>query len=281
MLNDQVILLTGCSAGIGHALALELAQRGNRVFASARKLDGLKDLEGEPNIEIVQLDVTDLASMERAVAEVVKRAGRVDVLVNNAGFNLIGPLAEVPLDGVRRLFETNVTGPLALIQMVFPHMAERRSGRIVNVGSVVGLLPTPFAGPYCATKAAVHMLSEVLRMELTPFGIEVVVVQPGGVRSGLADAAAQDLARYAAPSSRYHRAYAGIEKRARASQDRPMESSAFAREIAAAILAVRAPRVVRAGRGARLYPALSRVPAPLRDRLLMRNFGLEQLKARE
>jgi NAD(P)-dependent dehydrogenase (short-subunit alcohol dehydrogenase family) len=280
MLTDQVVLITGCSSGIGQALASELAQRGNRVFASARQLEGLRELRGKPGIESVLLDVTDPASMERAVAEVVQRAGRIDLLVNNAGFNLIGPLAEVPLEGVRRLFETNVTGLLALIQTVFPRMAERRSGRIVNLGSVVGLLPTPFAGPYCATKAAVHMLSEVLRMELAPFGIDVIVVQPGGVRSSIADTASKDLTRYAEPSSHYRPAYAGIEQRARASQDRPMEAAAFAREIADAILAERAARVVRAGRGARLYPALSRLPAVARDKVLSRKFGLDSLRAR-
>jgi NAD(P)-dependent dehydrogenase (short-subunit alcohol dehydrogenase family) len=274
------VLITGCSSGIGQALALELAQRKNRVFASARTAEGLKELAGKPGIESVLLDVTDAASMERAVSEVVQRAGRIDVLVNNAGFNLIGPLAEVPLEGVRRLFETNVTGLLALIQAVFPRMAERRSGRIVNLGSVVGLLPTPFAGPYCATKAAVHMLSVVLRMELSPFGIDVIVVQPGGVRSSIADSASKDLARYAEPSSRYRPAYAGIEQRARASQDRPMETAAFAREIADAILAERAPRVVRKGRGARLYPALSRLPAVARDKVLSRKFGLDALRTR-
>jgi short-subunit dehydrogenase len=208
---------------------------------------------------------------------VVSQAGRIDILINNAGFNLFGPLAEVPLDGVRKLLETNVTGLLAVSQAVIPQMAKQRSGRIVNVGSVVGLLPTPFAGPYCATKAAVHMLSEVLRMECEPLGIEVTVIQPGGVRSQISETGSQGLERYAQESSLYHRVYAYIQKRAQASQDKPMEAEEFARRVANAMLADSAPRSVREGRGAQLYLALSRLPATLRDRTLKKRFGLDQL----
>jgi NAD(P)-dependent dehydrogenase (short-subunit alcohol dehydrogenase family) len=279
MLKDQVVLITGCSTGIGRALAAELAGRGQRVFATARRLEALEPLR-HPAVDRLALDVLDAASIEAAVAEVVRRAGRIDILINNAGVNLVGPLVEVPLESVGKIFDTNVTGLLALTQAVFPHMARQRSGRVVNVGSVVGLLPTPFAGPYCASKAAVHMLSEVLRMELAPFGIDVIVVQPGGVRSQISETASQDLARYAAPESHYRAAHEGIVRRAQASQDRPMESDAFARRVVDAILSDVAPRTVRAGRGARLYPALTRLPVGARDRLLARRFGLTGLARR-
>jgi len=274
-LTNQVVLITGCSSGIGRALSLALHRRGQRVFASARKLASIEDLPCRK----VALDVTDPRSIEAAVAEVTADAGRLDMLVNNAGFNLIGPLAEVPLDGVRTLFETNLTGLLATTQAVIPQMARQRHGRIVNVGSVVGLLPTPFAGPYCATKAAVHMLSNVLRMECAPFGIDVIVVQPGGVRSSIADTAAAGLERYASESSLYGPVHAYIHKRARASQDRPMEAEEFAERISRAILADKAPRSVREGRGARVYPALSRLPGAWLDRVMQRRFGLEELRA--
>jgi NAD(P)-dependent dehydrogenase (short-subunit alcohol dehydrogenase family) len=275
-LSDQVVLITGCSSGIGQALARELHARGQRVFASARRLASLAPLACEK----VALDVTDPGSIAGAVAEVMAAAGRIDMLINNAGFNLVGPLAEVPLEGVRRMLETNVTGLLAVTQAVFPHLAAQRRGRIVNVGSVVGLLPTPFAGPYCASKAAVHMLSEVLRMECAPFGVDVIVVQPGGVRSSIADTAAEGLERYARESSLYRDVHPYIVKRARASQDRPMPTEQFAARVADAILAERAPRHVRAGRGARTLPVLSRLPGPLVDRAMSQRFGLAELSKR-
>src|SRR5690349_7259890 len=117
-LHDQVILITGCSSGIGQALAKEAAARGHRVFATARKPESIAELRG-PKLETLALDVTDDASVASAVSAVVQQAGRIDMLINNAGFNPFGPLAEVPLSDVRRLFETNVVGPLALIQAVF------------------------------------------------------------------------------------------------------------------------------------------------------------------
>lgn len=276
MSSPKVVLLTGCSSGIGRALSLELLQRGCQVFATARRPESLADIV-EAGGTALALDVTDPESVARAVGTAIERAGRIDVLVNNAGQNLIGPLAEIPLDSVRRMLDTNVTGLLGVTQAVFPHMARARSGRIVNIGSVVGLLPTPFAGAYCSTKAAVHMLSEVLRMEAEPLGIDVMLVQPGGVRSNISETGSADLARYESPASLYYNARAGIAKRALASQDRAVSSEDFARDIASAILSPRAPRVVRAGRGAHVYPALSRLPAPARDRLLKRMFSLDEL----
>jgi NADP-dependent 3-hydroxy acid dehydrogenase YdfG len=277
-LANQVVLVTGCSTGIGRALALELAERGQRVFASARKLQSLEGLD-HPRIDKLALDVTDAASIARAVSALIERAQHIDMLINNAGLSVVGPLAEVPLDAVRGLFETNVTGLLALTQAVFPHMAARHSGRVVNIGSVVAQLPTPFSGPYCASKAAVHMLSEVLRMELLPFGIDVIEVQPGAVRSSIADTASLGIERYQNEASRYHAVYQGIAQRARASQERPMEADAFAHVVARALLAERAPRLVRAGHGARLYRALGQLPGAARDRFVARRFGLQGWKA--
>lgn len=276
-LTDQVILITGCSSGIGLALTKELHGRGQRVFASARKPETLSALSCA---ETLALDVTDEGSVKAAVSQVIARAGRIDVLINNAGFNPFGPLAEIPLADARRLFETNLLGPLALTQAVFPHMAAQKSGRIVNVSSVVGVLPTPFAGVYCASKAGVHMMSEVLRMEVAPFGIDVIEVQPGAVRSSIVDNASAGLERYQSDSSRYRHAYPGIRKRAGVSQERPMATEVFAREVSDAILSDKAPRIVRKGRGAKLYPALSKLPGEARDRMLMYQFGLNGLATR-
>jgi len=275
-LEKQVCLVTGCSTGIGRALARELFQRGHRPFATARRVESLAELAAQ-GIDTLPLDVNDPTSVRAAIDAVMAKAGRIDVLVNNAGINCFGPILEVPLSQVREVFETNVLGLLCVMQAVFPHMADRRSGRIVNVGSVVGLLPTPFAAAYCSTKSAVHMLSDVVRMEVKPFGIDVVVVQPGGVKSSIADSASRDLERFRSDTSRYHRAYEGIRKRAYASQDNPMPAEDFARELVAQALEEQAPRVIRLGTGADYLPRLAEMPGEQRDAMLSANYGLDAL----
>ncbi len=272
----QVVLVTGCSTGIGRAVVRELKTRGYRPFATARRPESLADLAAE-GIDTLPLDVNAPKTIEAAVAAVLERAGRLDVLVNNAGINSFGPLMELRLDEVRSVFETNVMGLVAVTQAVFPHMASRGSGRIVNVGSVVGLLPTPFAATYCASKTAVHMISDVLRMEVKPFGIDVVVVQPGGVRSNIAESGLRGLERFRAPTSRYHRAYEGIEKRAQSSQKGAMPTEEFAAELVKRALAPSAPRVVRLGTGADTLPKLAKLPPAVRDRILAARFETDKL----
>jgi NAD(P)-dependent dehydrogenase (short-subunit alcohol dehydrogenase family) len=275
-LQGQVVLVTGCSTGIGRALARELKSRGHRPFATARRAESVADLAAA-GIETLQLDVTDEASIREAVDAVATRAGRIDVLVNNAGMNAFGPVLELSQALVRSVFETNVVGLLAVTQAVFEHMADRRSGRIINVGSVVGLLPTPFAGAYCATKSAVHMLSDVMRMEVKAFGIDVVVVQPGGVKSSIADSGSRGLERFRSESSRYRSAYEGIHKRAYASQENPMPTDDFARDLVALAFATPPPRVIRLGTGADVLPAIAELPGEQRDALLSANYGLDKL----
>jgi NAD(P)-dependent dehydrogenase (short-subunit alcohol dehydrogenase family) len=221
--------------------------------------------------------VTDPGSIRAAVALVLERAGRIDLLVNNAGQSLFGPLAEQPLERLDAVYQINVRGPLAVAQAVIPAMAERGWGRIANVGSMVGVVPTPWTGAYCASKAALHTLSEVLRMEVAPLGIDVIVVQPGAVRSEVASNAPTDLERYAAPGSLYRGAVEHIRRRSQASQRNPTEADAFARALADALTRARAPRVVRLGRGTGFMPILSVLPGALRDRLFARAFGLSSV----
>jgi NADP-dependent 3-hydroxy acid dehydrogenase YdfG len=275
--EEQVVLITGCSTGIGRALARELRTRGHRPFATARRPESIADLAAE-GVDTLQLDVKDTGSIDAAVRAVIDRAGTIDVLINNAGVNIFGPLAETPLDSLREVFDTNVLGLAAVTQAVFPCLAERRCGLIVNVGSLVGVLPTPFAGAYCATKSAVHMLSEVLRMEVSPFGIDVVVVQPGGVKSSIADSGARDLERYRSQRSRYQPVYAGIEKRTYASQDNPMLAEDFARELVEQAFAMPAPRLIRLGTGTDVLPRLAELPGEQRDAMLSAHYGLDALK---
>ena len=274
--KSWVSLVTGCSSGIGRALARELARRGQRCFASARRAESVRELEAE-GLEAVQLDVDDPVGIRAAVDAVLERAGRIDLLVNNAGQSLFGPLAELPLARLDAVYRTDLRGPLAVAQAVVPAMAKQGFGRIANVGSLVGVVPTPWTGAYCAVKAALHTLSEVLRMEVAPLGIEVIVVQPGAVRSEVAVNAPVDLERYSAPDSLYRDAVGAIRRRSQASQRNPTEADDFARALADALTRARAPRVVRLGRGSGAITLLAMLPVALRDRLFARAFGLTGL----
>jgi NAD(P)-dependent dehydrogenase (short-subunit alcohol dehydrogenase family) len=177
-----VILITGCSTGIGRATAERLAKRGHNVYATARNIDTIADLAAA-GCKTLQLDVCDEASMSKAVDTVVAGDGAVYALVNNAGYGQDGPLEEIPMDALRRQFETNVFGLVRMTQLVLPTMRERGAGRIVNVSSMGGKLVFPGGGAYHATKFAVEAISDALRFELRPFGIHVSVIEPGAIRT--------------------------------------------------------------------------------------------------
>jgi NAD(P)-dependent dehydrogenase (short-subunit alcohol dehydrogenase family) len=189
---STAVLITGCSSGIGRATATHLAQRGHTVYASARRLDAIADLEAD-GCRLLELDVTDEASMSAAVATVEAEQGAVGALINNAGYSQSGAIESVPLDDVRRQFETNVFGLVRMCQLVLPKMRAQCSGRIVNVSSIGGTLVFPGGGIYHATKFAVEALSDALRFEVKGFGVQVVVVEPGIIRTGFADAVSSAL----------------------------------------------------------------------------------------
>jgi NAD(P)-dependent dehydrogenase (short-subunit alcohol dehydrogenase family) len=277
MTDQRVVFITGCSSGIGRALAEEFIRRGHKVVATARQESSLEGLDG-PDVLLQQLDVTVGASIRRAVAAALGWAGRIDALVNNAGYGLIGPVAELDPNDVRVQLETNVTGPIALIREVVPGMAAQMWGRIVNIGSVVGVTAVPFGGAYSASKAAIHLLSDALRMELAPFGIGVVEVQPGSIRSRFGDNAARGVDRYSQEGSLYRPVAAFIEGRARASQSDPSPPEQLARRVADAALRRRPPAVLRYGRNSFRVPLIGRLPVRLRDRFLSRRFGLDRLR---
>lgn len=182
------VLITGCSSGIGRATAERLAGAGWTVYATARRLESIADLEAQ-GCRLLALDVTDEDSMRAAVATVEQAEGGVGVLVNNAGYSQGGAVEEVPLEEVRRQFETNVFGLVRMAQLVLPGMRARRSGRIVNVGSMGGKLTFPGAGFYHATKYAVEALSDALRFEVQGFGIRVSLIEPGLIRTQFAETA--------------------------------------------------------------------------------------------
>ena len=188
MTRHRTVLITGCSSGIGRAAATHLAGRGQRVYATARRIDSIADLE-EAGCEILALDVTDEASMRAAVAEVESSADGIDALVNNAGYGLHGPFEETSLDDIRKQFETNVFGAVALTQMVLPGMRAKGFGRIVNISSMGGRITLPGGAFYHGTKHALEAISDVARFELKPFGVAVVVIEPGVIRTEFGNAA--------------------------------------------------------------------------------------------
>jgi NADP-dependent 3-hydroxy acid dehydrogenase YdfG len=175
---SKAVLITGCSSGIGEATARRLAEHGWTVYASARRLESIESL-AEVGCKLLQLDVTDEQSMRAAVETVEREHGAVGVLVNNAGYSQGGPIEQVPIESVRRQFETNVFGLIALTQMVLPAMRAQRWGKIVNIGSMGGRLTLPGGGLYHATKHSLEAISDALRFEVRGFGVDVVLVEPG------------------------------------------------------------------------------------------------------
>jgi NAD(P)-dependent dehydrogenase (short-subunit alcohol dehydrogenase family) len=185
---SRAALITGCSSGIGRATAERLARDGWTVYATARRAESIADLQGA-GCKTLALDVTDERSMQAAVAAVEKAEGAVGVLINNAGYSQSGAIESVPMEKVRRQFETNVFGLVRLTQLVLPGMRRQRWGKIVNLSSMGGKLTFPGGGFYHATKHALEAISDALRFEVRAFGIDVVVVEPGLIRTSFGDAA--------------------------------------------------------------------------------------------
>jgi NAD(P)-dependent dehydrogenase (short-subunit alcohol dehydrogenase family) len=188
-------LVTGASSGIGEATAKGLLAAGYIVYAGARRVDAMRSLQ-EAGAHLVSLDVTDDASMTAAVDSILRETGRIDILVNNAGYGSFGALEDVPLEEARRQFEVNIFGLARLTQLVLPAMRAQRAGRIVNVSSVSGKIGEPFGCWYHASKHALEGLSDSLRMELRPFGIDVVIIEPGSTRTAWGGIARDSLTRH-------------------------------------------------------------------------------------
>jgi NAD(P)-dependent dehydrogenase (short-subunit alcohol dehydrogenase family) len=272
--NAPVVLISGCSTGIGRSLAVEFAARNWQVFATARRSEVINDLKA-PNVDVSVLDVTDETSINACVDSVIAKTGRIDMLVNNAGLLLIGPLVELETSELRRQFETNVIGLAALTREVAPYMIKSKSGKIVNISSVSGVLPTPFAGTYCSTKAALTALSDSLRMELAPFGIKVITVQPGGIKTNLSDNADRELERFR--KTPYGPIQNFIVARAYASQENATPAEAFAKELINKLERKKTPNIIRLGKDSTLLPLIAKLPRAFTDALLSKKFGLDKL----
>ena len=271
----QTVLITGATAGIGRHLALDLARRGLRVVATGRKQDALDLLEAEANeeeldLDTMLLDVTDPLSIARAAAEVED----LDVLINNAGYGQPGALLELDDTTLRRQFDVNVFGLMAVTRAFAPKLVEKKSGTIVNISSTGGRFTFPFFGAYHASKYAVEAMSDALRMELAPFGVRVVVIEPGPVHSEFAERAMTSLP--AADRSRYQAAYARADV-IRKSSDRlavgpELVASAVQRAIHSSC--PRARYMVPSLRFELLFMLLAVVPTWVIDRVFRRVMGL-------
>jgi NAD(P)-dependent dehydrogenase (short-subunit alcohol dehydrogenase family) len=180
MAQDKVALVTGASSGIGEHTCRELARRGFTVYAAARRLERMRQLE-QHGVRVLGMDLTDDASMVGGVERILSEQGRLDVLVNNAGYASYGSVEDVPLDDARQQFEVNLFGMGRLTQLAAPAMRAQGSGRIINVSSIGGVFYEPLAGWYHAAKFAVEGLSDCLRVELKPYGIDVVIIEPGPI----------------------------------------------------------------------------------------------------
>ncbi len=201
---SKAVLITGCSSGIGHATASLLAREGWTVYATARRLESLAELEAE-GCKALALDVTDEASMAAAVDTVERAEGAVGVLINNAGYSQSGAVESVPLEQVRRQFETNVFGLIRMCQLALPGMREQRWGRIVNLSSMGGRLTFPGGGCYHATKYAVEAISDALRFEVRGFGVKVLIVEPGLIVTNFGDTAAASVGDAGGPYASFNR----------------------------------------------------------------------------
>uniref|UniRef100_A0A2N9EH98 Ketoreductase domain-containing protein n=1 Tax=Fagus sylvatica TaxID=28930 RepID=A0A2N9EH98_FAGSY len=264
--GEEVVLITGCSeGGIGHALARAFAANNCLVVATSRSKVSMADLEQDPRFFLQELDVLSHDSVQRVVSSVLEKHGRIDVLVNNAGVLCVGPLAEIPLSDLQRTFDTNVYGSIRLVQAVVPHMASRRKGKIVNVGSVAALAPGPWAGVYTASKAALHALTDTLRQELRHFGIDVINVAPGAIRSNIGNTSIANYSQL--PEWKLYKPFeAAIRARAHFSQGtKSTPSEEFAKKTVAAVLKKNPPAWFSYGHYSTVLAVMYHLPLFVRD----------------
>ena len=280
-MSKKVALVTGASSGIGEATALRLQAAGYTVYGAARRVDRMAGL-AIAGVHVVAMDVTDDASMVAGMATILEEAGRIDVLVNNAGFGSYGALEDVPMDDARYQFEVNLFGLARLTQLALPTMRQQRSGRIINISSVGGKIYEPLGGWYHATKFAVEGLSDSLRLELAPFGIQVVVIEPGAIRTEWGGIAAGNLVKtsgsgaYADQAKKVASVFEAADKNTRLGSPPAVIAGAIEKAVTA-----KRPRIrYAAGGGAKPILFVRRIlPDRAFDRVMNLLFGIKKEKA--
>jgi NAD(P)-dependent dehydrogenase (short-subunit alcohol dehydrogenase family) len=275
--GGKVALVTGASSGIGEAVALKLRSLGYTVYGAARRVERMAGL-ADRGVRTLAMDVTDGASMQAGVEQIVAAEGRIDVLVNNAGYGSYGAIEDVPLEEARAQFEVNLFGAARLVQLVLPRMRAQRSGTIVNITSMGGKVHSPLGGWYHATKFALEALSDCLRIEVKPFGIDVVVIEPGGIATEWDGIAVDKLREASAAGSGAYAAQVGAVARALSSEGnegRNSPPSVVADAIGEAVTARRPKTRYAVGFGARpLLAARAVLPDRAYDALITRATGV-------
>ncbi|GAM20476.1 hypothetical protein SAMD00019534_036510 [Acytostelium subglobosum LB1] len=276
--TKRIALVTGCSSGIGKELARALnAQSDIRVYATARRLQSIRDLENEGMV-ILELDVTDAKSIKNCISTIKSNEGRIDILVNNAGITHYSPAIELPDKDARDIIDTNFFGLINVTNEAAKIMVDQRSGLVVQIGSVSGLVSNPFSSMYCASKAAVHAWSDALRMELAPFGVKVVIVQPGAVKSELANNAIPEMnQRLESTGTLYERIREYIVKRSTYAVDRGMPAKDFAERTINAVLRANPPAHYVTAPLSMQMRILYHLPASITDYILSYVAGLHKL----
>ncbi|ORZ02672.1 hypothetical protein BCR43DRAFT_465846 [Syncephalastrum racemosum] len=274
---QPIVLITGCTkGGIGYGLCKRFASQGCHVYASARRIEAMVGLE-ELGCTLLALDITNSASIQAAVEKVISESGCIDILVNNAGTPCFGALLDVDIQVARECVEVNVFGTLAVTRAVAKHMARRGSGKIINVGSCAGYATTPWTGVYSLSKTAVHSMTDALRLELAPLGIQVTLVVPGAIRSNIGDTGE---AKIRIPEGSW---YASVSKyiigRAQLSQG-PYSTTAddFAQHVVARVLRPRIPLNITYGYYSGMFWLFYYIPHFIKDYYFSRRMGVKQLK---
>lgn len=274
---NPIALVTGCSSGIGKALAKRLVESGYTTVATARNINCLDELK-TLGCDVQALDVNNAQAVASIANYIHDTYGKLDLLINNAGFAVMGAVLDTGLEQWRDQFDTNVFAPVVLANACIGAL-EKANGTIINIGSVSGVTSTPFSGPYCASKAALHALSDSMRMELAPFGVKVVIVQPGAIESDFGNNANKALDSSNNISERYAPLREQIEARAHASQVDATPAVNFAMQLVDMIDGDRLKPVIRIGNKSRMMPFLKRwLPTPMLDKIFSKKFGLHRFK---
>ena len=275
-MQPKTVLITGCSSGIGRATALAFADEGWTVYATARDPADIETL-ADAGCETAALDVTDEADIDRVVNRILDEEGVISCLVNNAGYGQFGPVEDVPMDKVEQQYEVNVYGPHRLIKAVLPHMRREEDGTIINLSSVAGRVSFPGGGVYCGSKFAIEGMSDALRAEVEPFDIDVVVIEPGPVRTAFSDRAEDEVNNGMERSDAYEDFYTMFDDTQAIGGDGPgsVTPERVAEDIVNAASATKPPARVPVGTVAKASVLARFVPDSARDALwsLLRRLG--------
>ena len=271
-MQPKVILITGASSGMGYQTARILAEQGHRVYGAARRVEKIEEL-APYGVQALRLDITNEQSVTQVVQELIEREGRIDVLINNAGYGYFGAIEDVPISDAKHQFEVNIFGLARITQEVLPYMRVQKSGRIVNLASVAGHVTLAFGAWYNATKYALEAFSDALRMEVKPFGIDVVIIEPGAIRTDWGIIAADHL-REVSKGGAYEQDGSRVAEGLRRIylSKIPTNPAVISRKIAKAAVC-RCPRTrYRTGRGAKLMVFFHQIlPTRLWDYLVVKS----------